>query len=511
MNGATHETAIREAPGTRAGANAGYRLIRNFAILSAITIAVAALLLILVQRNMTATQVRHVAESHNAHFTRTVANQLWNDAAPLLAQAAALGPAALPGDARFRALDRAVRDALGGTAVVKLKIYDLDGFTAYSTDPADLGRSHAEDPSFRTARAGGTAVQHDFRARLLGIDGPVEDRWILSSYLPGRPGPGAGEVAGVLEVYTDITAIHDELRTVALWNVGLTSAGFMVVFLILLAIVWRADRTLRARHAENLRLAAGKARAEAASRAKDEFLANMSHELRTPLNAIIGFSEIMGGELRGPIGRTEYRDYANDITRSGRSLLGFIDRVLELVRAENGTLLLDVAEVNINFVIERALAALAGDAERAGVVLEARPAGTPLIIATDAARLHGVLLDLVSNGVKFTPRGGKVTVTAERRRDGAGVRITVRDTGIGMRADDVPVATALFGHIEDVMSRSHPGAGLGLPHSRRIMEVLGGDFALETAPGRGTTVTLTLPWRGSTADGRPPPLSDAAQ
>jgi PAS domain S-box-containing protein len=230
-------------------------------------------------------------------------------------------------------------------------------------------------------------------------------------------------------------------------------------------------------------------RAESASQAKSQFLANMSHELRTPLNAIIGFSEVISSALFGPLD-ARYRDYAQDIHGSGHHLLRIINDLLDLSKVEAGRLDLHDGTVYIAALFETCRRMMNDRAAAAGVTLDLEP--TTLEVSGDELRLEQVLLNLVSNAVKFTPSGGSVSVAARLASHGR-VAVSVADTGIGMAAEEIPRALQPFGQIDNSLARPHGGTGLGLPLAKRLVELHGGMLTVDSEPGRGTTVTFVLP------------------
>ncbi|HWD57319.1 MAG TPA: ATP-binding protein [Stellaceae bacterium] len=247
------------------------------------------------------------------------------------------------------------------------------------------------------------------------------------------------------------------------------------------------DASVR-RHIES-ELRAARDLAESANQAKSQFLANMSHELRTPLNAIIGFSEVISSALFGPVD-TRYRDYAQDIHGSGHHLLRIINDLLDLSKVEAGRLELRDSPVAINAIFETCRRMVNDRAAAGGITLDFRP--TEIEVSADELRLEQVLLNLVSNAVKFTPSGGTVSVSATLALSGQAV-ISVADTGIGMAADDVPRALQPFGQIDNSLARPHGGTGLGLPLAQRLVELHGGTMTIDSELGRGTTVVVVLP------------------
>jgi signal transduction histidine kinase len=230
--------------------------------------------------------------------------------------------------------------------------------------------------------------------------------------------------------------------------------------------------------------------AEAANRAQSAFLAMMSHELRTPLSAIIGFSEMMERKLMGPLSGT-YCEYSAIIANSGRHLLAIINDILDVAKLQSGKMELHPEPIEIKEVMDAAYQSLRVMAsERSVNLLRHLPQGSVTVMA-DPIRLRQILINLVSNGVKFTLAGGSVTMTAEIR--GTIAVVEVSDTGIGMSAEDIPKALMPFGQIANAMTRNHEGTGLGLPLSKNLVELHGGNLEIESTPGRGTTIRFTLP------------------
>jgi PAS domain S-box-containing protein len=255
------------------------------------------------------------------------------------------------------------------------------------------------------------------------------------------------------------------------------------------SLSWLTDITARKNAEEEL--IKSKDAAERANGAKTEFLSNMSHELRTPLNAILGFSEVITKEMFGAAGNGKYVEYARDIHKSGLHLLDLINDVLDLAKLEAGRLELRETDISLHDVVGDCLNLLGGRARDGRVSLEVEVPADLSPLRGDERAIKQVLLNLLSNAVKFTPEGGRVTLTAKMSR--SGLTISVRDTGIGMSKSDIEVALTPFGQIDSKLARKHKGTGLGLPISRSLMRLHGGDIFIESTPDRGTTIMVLFP------------------
>jgi len=231
--------------------------------------------------------------------------------------------------------------------------------------------------------------------------------------------------------------------------------------------------------------------ADYANRTKTEFLANMSHELRTPLNAILGFSEMIENQMLGPI-NAKYVGYAHDIHRSGEHLLELVNDVLDLAKLEAGKLEIREADLSLTDLIEECFVYVRGRADAGRVRLVHEPATTTATLRADARAVKQVLLNFLSNAIKFTPENGRVTARVFADADG-GLCLSVSDTGIGMTAKDIEVALAPFGQVDSRIARKHKGTGLGLPICKSLMELHGGELLVRSEPNVGTTLIARFP------------------
>ncbi|NJO35391.1 MAG: PAS domain S-box protein [Rhodospirillales bacterium] len=244
-------------------------------------------------------------------------------------------------------------------------------------------------------------------------------------------------------------------------------------------------------HQSEMTLTKAKNEAEQANRAKSEFLANMSHELRTPLNAILGFSEVIRDRHFGD-DNARYSEYAANIHDSGEMLLALISDILDMSKLEAGKFKLAEEIVDLGKVLESCRTMVAGRAQDGRITITCQLPASPIRLRGDQRALKQILLNLLSNAIKFTPTGGSVAVSAGRM-EGGEVQLSVADTGIGIKPSVLAKVFRPFFQVDHAATRTRSGTGLGLAISKHLAELHGGAIAIDSKPGIGTTVTVTLP------------------
>ena len=284
---------------------------------------------------------------------------------------------------------------------------------------------------------------------------------------------------------------------------------FYALMLIVISVFYsrrllQALRLEAALEQERARLEATRRELALAQSSKWLTLAQLSHHLRTPMNAVIGFSDMLRSEVLGPIGNPKHKAYIDHIHDSGTRALQTITEILEVSQAEAGMLTLARVPVDVREELEEVVQRHEEAAERLGVTLSAAIADDLPRLPCDPARLHQILDQLLSNALRHTPSGGKVTLSARMpihvpTRVPASIEktrwmeIRIADTGTGMPEDRLAEAMIPFVQFDDMLVRQHDGIGIGLPLARRLAELHGGTLALDSAPGRGTTATIRLP------------------
>lgn len=232
--------------------------------------------------------------------------------------------------------------------------------------------------------------------------------------------------------------------------------------------------------------------AEHASRSKSEFLAHMSHELRTPMNAVIGFTEMMSKEIFGPVGSPKYREYLGDIAVSGQHLLHVVNNILDLAKVEAGKWEMEDEGLDLRDICESTMQMVRERARSSGVAVSTDPAAPAIQIRADRRLMRQIVINLLTNGIKFTERGGKVVLSWSVRPDGD-LDLTVADTGVGMTEEDCRRVLQPFGRGSAELARTRHDTGLGLSICRQFAEMHGGRLEISSRPGVGTTVNVILP------------------
>jgi two-component system, cell cycle sensor histidine kinase PleC len=248
----------------------------------------------------------------------------------------------------------------------------------------------------------------------------------------------------------------------------------------------------RARVAEH----SARIEAELASKVKSEFIANMSHELRTPLNTVIGFSKLLTEHERRKLPDADIVEYAGLINDAAGHLLSVINDILDISKIQSGKYTLDSRDINVEEIVQACISSFRLMASEADVTISLAFAYELPPARGDSVKLRQIFTNIISNAIKFTPRGGTIKIEGLRTKSG-GVGVLVRDSGVGMTADEIKIAMTPFGQVDAGHARWREGTGLGLPIAKALVELHGGQIELRSKKGSGTEVAIILPSRNS--------------
>lgn len=471
-----------------------FKLSRYFSITSLIAFVGVTILLSFLYPQIILNDLTAIAESKNVAITQAFANSVWPDFATFVTSASELPPDELLNAPEIEQLRQAVLAEMAGLSIVKVKLYDLNGLTVFSTEAAQIGQDKSDNEGFARARAGQTASELTYRETFSAFEETIEDRNVYSSYIPIRP--DGGQIEGVFEVYDDVTPLIERIeasqRTIFLSVTGILALLYAALFLI----VRRADKIIQQQHFKLTETAAALAKA---SQAKSEFLSNMSHELRTPLNGVLGYAQILKREKNLSAAQSKGLDI---IYQSGHHLLTLINDILDLSKIEARKMELYPTEVHLESLLSGIVGIIGMKAEEKHLLftLEADEL-LPVGFLADEKRLRQILLNLLGNAVKFTQQG-RVTLKVERLSDErdygplptSTIRFEVSDSGVGMSPEALEKIFLPFEQVGNSQSRAE-GTGLGLAITQQLVTLMGSQMKVKSEAGKGSTFCfdLTLP------------------
>jgi two-component system cell cycle sensor histidine kinase PleC len=490
-----------------------------FSNLRYITIVVFGFLVILtllagvyLKHNFVSTIIKHSSEDESTFISNTLSRTVWNRFYPMVANLYKLPREQWDLYPQFILFKNEVHKIFDGNQqIIKVKIHQPDSSIIFDSNPeieistkpsifnnfgneldefndvkevAETGDSKATILSQTIIKNGNTTVKKTILRSLTPL--------IVSDVVSGTE-ESARHATAVLEVNYDINNNVRKLETFQFTIVFIVICALSILTGAIFIASQKAEAVLDKQQEASLEMAAAKASAEAESRAKSQFLANVSHELRTPLNAIIGFSEIINSESMGPIANEQYKDFVKDIHTSGVHLLSLINDILDFSKTEENKLLLDFENIDVSKLSKICNRIVMQRAEDSKVKLTEELPSEHLFIKADGKRLKQTMINLLSNAIKFTPEGGTVTFKAWKDIDQNHAVIEIIDTGVGMAAQDLTRALAPFGQVDNKLSRKYEGTGLGLPLTKKLVELMNGKFDIISEPGMGTTVILTFP------------------
>lgn len=510
----------------------GRGLLAYFSICSAAVFGLATAILVLGYANAQRTEMLEMAENQNLTMSQTLVNVIEADIIAYVDKAAKLSTEEIRTLPDLEVWSDRFRKMIGGLPVLNIEFYTPEGRSVLTSEGDDIGEyDHGkEDFTFDVDHI--PEAQMRFREKFDGLNGSVENVYVSTTHIPVRD--SQGKVRAVIEFYTNSTMEVEETND-RIWKAAaLILLAFGLLYLALYGIVRRADRTIRTQYsaltdlnttlerrvaertaaseaaasslaAANLQLTAeievreqvektlrnANMALDEATRAKSHFLANMSHEIRTPMNGIFGMTDLL---LKTPLSDRQHR-LTSTISQSARNLLTVVNDILDLSRIEAGKLEIDRHEFDLRHCVEGAVDLFSDEAARKKVGLSLLVEhDLPLVVWGDQGRLRQIFVNLIGNAVKFTSAGEVgVRVTQARGQDGSQrIRFEVRDTGMGIDAETKARLCQPFVQADSSISRRYGGTGLGLSITRHLVELMGGELAIESSIGEGATISFEL-------------------
>jgi signal transduction histidine kinase len=470
-----------------------FRLQRYFTITSFIAFILIAILLGYFYRTLAFADLIATNESKNVALTQTFSNSLWPDFAPFVAEAGSMTAEELQAHPRTQELYEQVQTQMEGLSVVKVKVYNLEGLTAFSSERAQIGQDKSDNAGYLSARAGLVASELTFRDSFSAFEQTIEDRNVFSSYVPIYG--SSGNIEGVFEVYDDVTPLVQRLEQTQR-NIILGVAGILaVLYLVLFIIVRRADHIIRQQYQElaQSEVALRQARDEAltASQFKTKLLGNVSHDMRTPLNAIMGYTEMLQEGVYGELTPRQHQAAGEIIGGTGQ-LLNFVNNLLDQAQLETGRVKLNSKPFAPAALVEdvHSLLDILAKAKGLAFTSDVSPE-LPDSILGDRYWLRQIVVNLVSNALKFTQEG---TVHLHVfRYDETHWAFQVTDTGIGIPQQTQAKVFEAFERGDISANGTYLGSGLGLSIVKELVTLMAGDIELTSVEGNGSTFTVVLP------------------
>ncbi|MFT4313568.1 MAG: sensor histidine kinase [Wolbachia pipientis] len=276
--------------------------------------------------------------------------------------------------------------------------------------------------------------------------------------------------------------------------------GLLLVILILIMLYLHFSNTqmLAKQHKTNIELQRVKEALEQENANKIKFFASVTHELRTPLNAVIGFAKLIKNETLGSVDHSKYKEYVDNIYNAGTHLLALINDVLDFSKAESSSLTVEKVKFNLNKIIDSCLKMLSPKLKETGISLKKEISDKQLLVIADPKRMKQVIINLLSNAIKFTPKGGLIRMVIKENIEKNLLTIEFHDNGIGIMQQDIYKVMSVFGQADS--GYRNEGTGIGLPLSKKLVELMGGTFSIKSEAKLGTTITLNFFYEEQTCE-----------
>ncbi|MGB1249916.1 MAG: hybrid sensor histidine kinase/response regulator [Candidatus Promineifilaceae bacterium] len=453
------------------------------------------------------------AEEHNIILGQVFSNTLWSTYGDFIASSSGLDRKELMVRLETQQLQQTFIEQTNGTNVVKIKIYNLEGITVFSSEEDQIGEDQSANLGFVAACGGEVVSELNHRDQFSAFDQTISDRDLVSSYVPIQY--AGGEIEGVLEIYSDLTPLLEDVNQARIQVVMGVAGGLGLLYLILFVIVNHADRILRREVAERnlaetaLQLERANLATQVAeqtsglrqmneqlvdaSKLKDQFLAMMSHELRTPLTTVLARSDALRLGVYGALSQPQDKAVSG-IQAGGKHLLSLVSDLLDVSVTETDKLKIDKKPVEIHKLCQTSLKAIQAIAQKKDLRISLTLGSRGMVLEGDERRLRQILISLLHNAAKFTPEQGLIGLDVKNDVLNQTVTLTVWDTGIGISEEDQARIFIPFTQADGRLSREFEGAGLGLALVDRFTKLHGGHVDLQSTVGQGSRFSIVLPW-----------------
>lgn len=477
-----------------------FKLLRYFSFSSAIIVVLVTGLLAYFYQKSAVSNLTLLIQEQNVVLARSFSNIIWPKYAAYVKSIGNFGGEALRARPETEEIHKTLQELTKGLPVLKVKMYNLEGLTVYSSEFSQIGVSKSADVGFQaTLRRDNPTTKSSFRDTFPSFEGPVTNRHLIESYLPIRG--LSGETEGVFELYADVTPMITEIRNNTTTAVFYLLLGLGLLYGALLLIVLRADRIMKEqfntlehevveRQSAELKLKTALDEAKAANRAKSNFLATMSHEVRTPLTSSLGSLGLLSSVMSDQFSE-EGRNLLDIALRNNQALLRLVNELLDYEKVLSGTLVIETSSHDIRALTSNVVKDLQGYAQTLSVNFVFDDHDQPVFAKVQAHRYEQILNNLLSNAAKFSKPDSDIVISV-KSAEGA-VVTCIKDTGPGIPEEFRETIYEQFTQIDGSSTRQHGGTGLGLAISKALSERMEGSLYFDTVVGVGSTFYMRFP------------------